>query len=1140
MEFCGSVWLLTLLASFSSARWLPGPTETVREDCSTAWECCSLEFLSEQFNSCCYDHGCCPLCDKFWPNGCFYNNKNYDFGTVIEYSPKECKKLVCVAEVSTLPPYVKGIIMQTSYNSGITGATCMTTVNTICVDDFGILRAENEEWFVSSTCQQCWCKNGVINCQRTKRPCPLPPHPNCIAIPYGCCPKWDCGGEQTSGCPDPNSYGRECIQYFDQCQSDRDCGTEEHCCLVAGCGKECISFSHCVDNYGITRMTEETWCYPGNPENKYICLYGDIHPVEGSCISVVDPYTESPLPSDCIIRYGLNYSAVSDQFKTLMKIKAKLPLKGVSFFVEGFKSLVTGNVTANISLGSQDIADITSQAQTFKWDSVVPLLSTDTSKLQISALNAGELRLQISNVTSNILFDKKILIEDRSPSNFHQVAFRRTDPISIEMAQLGVAVGEATSKFISSLNLPGSAAAALTLLGDSVGCEGRFGNFLRPELEPPCNAAHPYRTLDGTCNNLDNNLWGAGFTKFRRILPPDYADGVSSLRRAKNGGPLPSARLVSTKVNNKPNEESAVHSFILVTFGQFLDHDLTATPLSRGYLGGPIKCCDDLSVKLDLAAISLNATKLALEEVKSIEQSIKTMNVQSELAVASKTLENLMVQWERLMENTQEVFNLTNLQQSLPFNSDDLKILNVIRPVSRECAPIPIPYDDEFYSCYGQTCMEFVRSSPAASCTFGPREQLNQISAYLDGSVIYGSRKEITNSLRQLVNGLLKVQVTLEGKILLPGEENPNDGCNVHDQFSNGFFCFRAGDGRVNEQILLVFMQTVWAREHNRIATVLKQFHGDWDDERLFQETRRIVVAELQHVTYNEFLPAVLGNVLMETLQLKPQSSDQYTSDYDETLDASIANSFATAAYRYGHSQISDFIQRINSDGVVDTEHTSSLFFNPFTMYEEEAVEELGRGSASYRARKVDSYFTEEVAGKLFKGSGKFGLDLVALNIQRGRDHGLPGYIHWKALCGEEVSQFSDLSSVMNEDVIDALQEVYSDLEDVDLYIGGVSEQPFLDGILGPTFSCIIADQFLRMKKGDRFWYEYKGSPGAFTAAQLKELHKVTLARILCNNIPELITIQPNAFKIPSSTNPRVSCHSGLIGDYSLSPWQTY
>ncbi|XP_066944182.1 uncharacterized protein [Macrobrachium rosenbergii] len=508
MDFYGTVLLLTLLASFSSARWLPGPTETVREDCFTAWECCTLEFLSKEFQRCCFDHGCCPLCDIFWPKGCFYNYKNYDFGSAIEYNPQECKKLVCVAEVSTLPPYVKGIIMQTTYNTGIAGPICRTTVNTICVDNFGIHRAENEEWFVSSTCQQCWCKNGAIHCQRAKWQCPSPPHPNCIAVPYGCCPKWDCGGGQTSGCPDPDSYGRVCIQYIDQCQSDRDCGTEGHCCLVAGCGKECMSVCPDPNSYGRVCIQYIDQC-----QSDRDCG------TEGHCCLVAG------CGKECM-RSGLNFSAVAGQVETLMKIKSKLPFKDVNFFVEGFKSLVTpGNITVNVSFGSEVVAEINSRAQTFKWDSVLPLLSKDTSKLQTSALSVGELSLQISNVTSSVLFNKNVTIEERSPSSFHQVSFRRTDPISTQMAQLGLAVGEATSKFVSSLNLPRSAASALTLLGDTAGCETRFVNFMRPELEPPCNPNHPYRTLDGTCNNIENNLWGAAFTKFRRILQPDYGDG---------------------------------------------------------------------------------------------------------------------------------------------------------------------------------------------------------------------------------------------------------------------------------------------------------------------------------------------------------------------------------------------------------------------------------------------------------------------------------------------------------------------------------------------------------------------------------------------------------------------------------------
>ena len=115
------------------------------------------------------------------------------------------------------------------------------------------------------------------------------------------------------------------------------------------------------------------------------------------------------------------------------------------------------------------------------------------------------------------------------------------------------------------------------------------------------------------------------------------------------------------------------------------------------------------------------------------------------------------------------------------------------------------------------------------------------------------------------------------------------------------------------------------------------------------------------------------------------------------------------------------------------------------------------------------------------------------------------------------MDSFEDLYRVFsNPGVVDVLRRQYKTVEDIDLFVGGSSEKPLNSGVVGPTFACIIGEQFRRIREGDRFWYENADQDGSFTSAQLAEIKKVTLSALLCRN-SHLSIMQPNAFLTPTN-----------------------
>lgn len=189
----------------------------------------------------------------------------------------------------------------------------------------------------------------------------------------------------------------------------------------------------------------------------------------------------------------------------------------------------------------------------------------------------------------------------------------------------------------------------------------------------------------------------------------------------------------------------------------------------------------------------------------------------------------------------------------------------------------------------------------------------------------------------------------------------------------------------------------------------------------------------------------------------------------------------------------------------------------------------------------MDPTLTTEVTNHLFEKPGKFfGIDLAAINIQRGRDMGVPGYNHFREYCGlPRAKYFEDLTGVFSNKTLLRLSQLYKHVDDIDLWTAGIAEYPIQDGLVGPTFACLIARQFVNLRRGDRYWYENNGYPAQFTIEQLDEIRKSTSARLVCDNSDDIETIQASPMLVADAyTNPRVPCHS--LPSIDLGKWKEH
>lgn len=156
------------------------------------------------------------------------------------------------------------------------------------------------------------------------------------------------------------------------------------------------------------------------------------------------------------------------------------------------------------------------------------------------------------------------------------------------------------------------------------------------------------------------------------------------------------------------------------------------------------------------------------------------------------------------------------------------------------------------------------------------REQLNSISSFIDGTPIYGIDLPRSNQIRLFQGGLLKTSSgVMAGRQYLPVYNNQTCGKTK---------CFMGGENKTSENMGLSGIQTLFLREHNRIASQLSQINPKWTDEKLFQEARKILIAIFQHIIYSEWLPKVLGQNTVVDNDLLPLQTDSYYSGYDQNV----------------------------------------------------------------------------------------------------------------------------------------------------------------------------------------------------------------------------------------------------------------
>ncbi|NXN20660.1 DUOX2 oxidase, partial [Nycticryphes semicollaris] len=389
-----------------------------------------------------------------------------------------------------------------------------------------------------------------------------------------------------------------------------------------------------------------------------------------------------------------------------------------------------------------------------------------------------------------------------------------------------------------------------------------------------------------------------------------------------------------------------------------------------------------------------------------------------------------------------------------------------------------------------------------------PREQTNEVTGWLDGSSIYGPSHSWSDALRNFSGGQLasgpsgRLPRETDGRVPMWKALDPSTGQGGLQGI------YDLGNAWGNENRFLQAESVAWFRYHNHWATTLAQTHPTWSDEDLFQHARKRVIATFQSIVLYEWLPTLLGKNVPEY------------EGYQQHLDPSLSPEFVVAAKQFLSTMVPPGVYKRDTQcnfqkvpgpgGSFPAMRLCNSYWSRESTGLQQAVDvdNLLLGMSSQIAEREDNIVVEDLQD-FWYGPLKYSrTDYVASWLQRGRDLGLPTYNQARERFGlKPLQNWSDLAPHLDREVLEKVTALYANnTARLELLPGGMLEA---DGTL---FSAIILDQFVRLRDGDRFWFENTKN-GLFTAEEIRGIRNTTFRDVLAAVTSASLTdLQPSVF----------------------------